>query len=450
MNRGSSSERFFHFAGIGAGPANLSLAALSESIPHINGRFFERAPELAWHPGLLFPESLLQTSFLKDLVTPVDPTNGYSFLSYLVAHKQLYSFITANFPQISRAEFGQYLAWVSRSLRDLELGCSVESVDLSDSGWRLQTSNGRVRARDIVLGTGRQPWVPEHIKPALSDRVFHSAHYNYCRPELKGKRVAVIGGGQSGAEIFYHAILESAGLPERLVWVSRRANFLPLDDSPFANEWFTPEYSHSFYNMSREHKSAAVAEQTLASDGVSMGLLEDIYRRMYQLRFVERRDPRMISLLPGHDCVDIEDRAGQAASSGEGAIAVALRNGQGQTRLETFDYVICATGYRWTLPPMMEHLRGRLKFIGDEPATRADFSLVWDGAAEFRIFAQNAARLQRGVADPNLSLLAWRSAVIANRLAERKIYDVAPAQAIIDWASQTGESRYEETHITTH
>ena len=63
---------------------------------------------------------------------------------------------------------------------------------------------------------------------------------------------------------------------------------------------------------------------------------------------------------------------------------------------------------------------------------------------------QNAARAQRGVADPNLSLLAWRSAMILNRLAGRQVYECEPASSIIDWNQQLGDTSYDddnEPHI---
>jgi len=58
-------------AGIGVGPANLSLAALLAPISRIRARFFERRAAFAWHPGMMLPGARMQTSFLKDVVTPV-------------------------------------------------------------------------------------------------------------------------------------------------------------------------------------------------------------------------------------------------------------------------------------------------------------------------------------------------------------------------------------------
>jgi len=416
---------FHHFIGIGAGPANLSLAALAHGVPNLRGRVLERAQELVWHPGLLLPQSRLQTSFLKDLVTPVDPTNPYSFIAYLVAHDRLYPFLTARFPQVLRAEFSDYLAWVARRLPSVELGCTVEEVELDDRNerWCVRTGRGELAARDLVLGTGRAPWVPEVARGQLGRNVFHASEFGRVAPELAGRRVAIVGGGQSGAELVQHVLRDGGTLPSRLVWVSRRSSFLPLDDSPFANEWFTPAYSQRFYELDASERARLVAEQGLASDGVTAALLEEIYRRLYELRFIERRSAKLAQLLAGHELRGIE--------RGVGGLRLALQGPQG-VREEWVDTIVLATGYRWSLPACLEPLRPRLRFVGGEPAVHADFSVEWDGPAGCRLFVQNASRAQRGVADPNLSLLAWRSSIIVNALAGREVYRGRGGGSIID------------------
>jgi len=84
-------------AGIGIGPANLSLAALAQPKPSISAAFFERSSEFQWHAGMMVPEAKLQVHYLKDLVSLVDPSNPLSFLAYLAQKKQLLSFINAHF-----------------------------------------------------------------------------------------------------------------------------------------------------------------------------------------------------------------------------------------------------------------------------------------------------------------------------------------------------------------
>lgn len=79
----------YDFIGIGIGPFNLSIAALAEGLDGFSSLFLERKPHFSWHPGMMVPDCHMQTSFLKDLVSAVEPTNRHSFLNYLVQRKKV-------------------------------------------------------------------------------------------------------------------------------------------------------------------------------------------------------------------------------------------------------------------------------------------------------------------------------------------------------------------------
>src|SRR5580765_8945325 len=151
----------FDVVGVGLGPFNLSTAALLEPVKKLTTLFFEREKEFQWHPGLLFPDATIQVSFLKDLVTLADPQSRYSFLAFLFANRRLYRFINANFTRVSRVEFNQYFRWVANRLPNLEFGQEVHAISVADESFIVSTSRGRVHARNIILGTGLQPKVPE-------------------------------------------------------------------------------------------------------------------------------------------------------------------------------------------------------------------------------------------------------------------------------------------------
>ncbi|SQC94046.1 L-lysine 6-monooxygenase [Cedecea neteri] len=61
------------FIGVGIGPFNLSIAALSHEAEGFSSQFFDSRPDFAWHPGMLVPDCHMQTMFLKDLVSAVAP-----------------------------------------------------------------------------------------------------------------------------------------------------------------------------------------------------------------------------------------------------------------------------------------------------------------------------------------------------------------------------------------
>src|SRR6266498_4110456 len=123
VSEGRTMEQF-DVVGAGLGPFNLSLAALVEPLSDIRARFFETRPSFQWHCGIMVPGAQLQVSFLKDLVTLVDPTSAFSFLSYLASEGRLYRFLIAHADSCSRQEFERYYqcAAAGRRVRGRLLG----------------------------------------------------------------------------------------------------------------------------------------------------------------------------------------------------------------------------------------------------------------------------------------------------------------------------------------
>ncbi len=418
-----------------AGPFefNLSLAALLAPTS-LRARFFERNAEFQWHPGLLFPEATVQVSFLKDLVTLADPTSRYSFLAFLHAKRRFYRFINTGQARVHRLEFNQYLQWVAGQLDNVEFGTEVRMVTLEANHFSVRLSDRTLSTTNLVLGTGLVPNIPPWARPYLGRELFHSIDYLDHPFDVTGKLVAVVGGGQSGAEVVFHLLRDNDRLPMQLMWISSRGNFLPLDESPFTNELFTPAYSDYFFGLPREQRDLLLGEQRLASDGVSEALLQRVYNRLYELEFLERRDGRngggqgtnrLARLMPGQDVVDMRP--------GAPGCELVMRSRWGDAQRVRADIVVLATGFAYDLPEAMRPLADRLSWDRDGFPVRGDFSIVWDGPANLRIYAQDAARHMRGVADPNLSLMAWRSAIIANSLLGKTAYEVAGESSALDF-----------------
>ncbi len=73
--------------------------------------------------------------------------------------------------------------------------------------------------------------------------------------------------------------------------------------------------------------------------------------------------------------------------------------------------VIFATGYQSATPEFLEPLAHRLLKTADgEYRIAPDFTFEWEGPAENCLFAMNASMHNHGIADPQLSLMARRSA----------------------------------------
>ena len=430
-------------AGVGIGPFNLSVAALLDPVDGVRARFFDRAATSRWHSGLMLPGVRLQTSWLKDLVSAVAPTSPFSFTSYLVAHKRFYRFLNADFDRIPRQEFANYLAWVAGQLDTLSFGTNIEALDFDGEAFVLTCAGGReggreggrgesrVRARNLVLATGVRPFVPDWAERHLSDRCFHAGRIAEAGLKATGQRIAVIGGGQTGAEVMQHLLADGCGAADRTMWISRRANFLPIDETAFTNEYFTPGYVERFYALPPSRKAHMVEEQRLAGDGISTETIRDLYRRLYTLAHLEDR-PDAAMLLPNRQVVGMDDVGG--------AYRLMMRNGlTGEIETAWADVVILATGFQGAYPDCLGPLVRRLRFdTQGRFVLNRRFALEWDGPAENRIYVQNVGRYSHGIAEPQLSVMAWRSGVIVNDLLRRPLYDTEDGPDLLRWDAPVG------------
>ncbi|WP_158931660.1 lysine N(6)-hydroxylase/L-ornithine N(5)-oxygenase family protein [Acidisphaera sp. S103] len=418
--------------GIGVGPANLSLAALLHPFPEVQCRFFERRDGFQWHPGLMLPNAALQVSYLKDLVSLVDPTSRFSFLSFLSAKERLYSFINAGFSQVLRREFNEYLCWVASQLPMLTFGADVEAVSAGNDEFVIETSIGVQRSRQLVIATGPLPSIPRSALPHVGNTVFHASQYLDRNVQIAGRDVVIVGGGQTGAEVLLHILSDAEGLPACVHWLSTRENFLPLDQTPFTNELFTPAYADYFFKLAPDKRHRLLAGQKLASDGISPSLLEALYRRLYELRYLEN-SPCKWQLCPGRELEEI-------SRSGNGWRITSRHEDSDECESTRANVVVLCTGYAHQLPACLEPIRHRISWESRSFCVNADYSLVWDGPHNSKIYVQNAAKAHRGIADPNLSLIAWRSARIANGIAGRQLYRIDAPESFVVWDAIAAET----------
>lgn len=415
-------------AGVGVGPFNLSVAALADELAELRTRFFERRERFAWHPGLMFRGSRMQTSFLKDLVTAVSPTNPNSFINYLVQHGRFHAFLAAETAAVERVEFADYLAWVARRLPSLRFGVEVRDVRAVPGGFELRHDHGSAFARHVVLGTGRVPAVPECVRAHLGPRCFHAIDILTRSLQLQGKRVAVVGGGQTGAEIALELLRGAWGEPAELTWVSRRLNFEPLDESPFTNHLFTPGFVAAFRELDRDRRHALLARHKLAGDGISLSTLRELHDRVYQLHAL-CAGPR-VELLPGRELAALADDGRE--------FSLRLRNQlDGETEALAADLVILCTGLREQLPPCIESLLPELEL--DEhgrPQVGANFEVRRRRDGDGRLYIAGGGRTTHGIAESQLSLMAWRSAVILNDLLGRRRFAVEHERELVRWRAR--------------
>lgn len=428
--------------GIGIGPFNLSLAALSEKIPSCETLFFDQKAEFDWHSDLLFDDANMQTSYLKDLVTPVDPTNPNSFLNYLVENGLFYAFMNTGRKTISRREFEMYCQWAARRLETrLRFNSPVDRVDFDGSQFLVQTKGQTFASQNICLGTGLRPKVPDCALPYLGAKVFHAKSSQLRHMNLEDKSVLIVGGGQTGLEVFRNTLNGKWGSFKSLRLCSSRPNLQPLDESPFTNEYFTPDYVDTFFDLDQKRKDEIVASQKLASDGNTPAYLSLVFNDLYHRKYV-LGDERAIEILPHRHLMGMEHR--------DDFFALHFEN-QFNDRFETLaaDIVILCTGFSNAIPEVIEPLRNRIEFdsVGRFSLQRG-FCVKWSGPSANRIYAVNFSRHCHGIADPQTSLMAWRSASIINDVLQKTHYLKVPSRPIFaDFDSSPGSiATWESPH----
>lgn len=250
---------------VGFGPASLAIAiamyekfaspsCASPKLPNI--LFLEKQQQFAWHAGMQIPGARMQISFLKDMATPRNPQSKFTFLSYLKAKGRLDTFINLGTFLPSRMEYEDYLKWCASHFEKAGLvsyGTQVASVDEGAEEklegkvrrWRVGLKRGNSEdveyrwARHVVIAVGGRPSIPETFSSLKNEPklLMHSSAYITSMKSVSEveavtakKRFAVVGGGQSAAEIFENLCER---FPESEVSLIIKGQALrPSDDSP--------------------------------------------------------------------------------------------------------------------------------------------------------------------------------------------------------------------------
>lgn len=416
--------------GIGAGPFNLALAALLDGEPGLQTRFFERSAAFEWHPGMLLSGAKLQTSCLKDLVTAVAPTSPHSFLAYLVAHGRFYQHLTAELDSVDRREFADYLRWVAERVPSVAFGQPVHEVTATAEGFRVHLDSTSVSTRQLCVATGRCPIIPEWMEALPRERAYHNAEYLLRELPADVHRVAVIGGGQSGAEVVLDLLARTDTKLTEIAWLSSRKNFVPLDDTPFTNELFTPAWVETFHALPEHQRDHLLATHHLAGDGISAPTLRELYQTLYRRRHFDVQGANA-SLLPGREVFAAERMGRQLRLFARNRLT-------GTHDHKEVDAVIVCTGYRSVLPSCLAPIAAHIaRDSYGRPQVGANFRAHWTGPGEGRLYLQNLSEHSHGIAEPQLSLMAWRAGVIANAVLGKQRFPTTTKPELVHWGEQT-------------
>ena len=426
-------HEIYDVVGIGFGPANLSLAialeerGLAGPASGISSHFFERQPRFGWHRNMLLPSTTMQISFLKDLVTFRNPTSKFSFISFLHSAGRLAQFVNNQdfFP--TRQEFHQYLEWAQTQVAGrVSYGSEVTSIRRApDAGpgapdrLRLTVAdvtgqvNRVVEARNVVISTGL---VPKMLNGIESDeRVWHSSEFlhKFHRMDPRGlRRVAVVGAGQSAAEItrFLYEKLPHAEVSS----IIPSYGYSVADDTPFANQIFDPAAVDDYYFGSEQSRDAFWRyHRNTNYSVVDDEVIRDLYRSAYddEVRGVKRLHFLNLTRVAGIQRDGAETR-------------VALRAGPGGEERElVVDALVCATGYSSMEPTGL--LRDLDQHCLRDEAGRfrmqRDYRIVTAPDVPCGIYLQGGTEHTHGLSSSLLSNVAVRSGEIVDSIVARGI-----------------------------
>ena len=235
---------------VGFGPASLAIAiALSDRGVKARVLYIERQRSFVWHAGMLLPHARMQISFLKDLATLRDPRSKFTFVNYLKSKNRLVAFTNLSTFLPLREEYNDYLAWcASHFEEDVQYGqeaicvLPTESDKTPIQSWRVVSRNietnerSTVTARNVIVAIGGKPRIPAALSSDnIKSRIVHSSLYSTAVPRIltdknKAHFVAVVGGGQSAAEIFND--LQSRYPNSYVTLYTGTSALKPSDDSP--------------------------------------------------------------------------------------------------------------------------------------------------------------------------------------------------------------------------
>ncbi|MFJ7944784.1 SidA/IucD/PvdA family monooxygenase [Streptomyces sp. NPDC096354] len=419
---------------VGAGPANLALAvALEELVPDAPQRtlIVEQHDNVVWQRGMLLPWSQSQVSFLKDLVTLRNPRSAFSFVNYLHSVGRLDEFINLGSATPYRLEISGYLSWVADSLATtkVEYGRKVASVEPRRDAaggidhWSVTMADGTTTTcRDLVIGAGRDPHIPEVFDRLPAERVIHSTGFAHAvgalDPETT-RRVAVIGAAQSAAEMLWttHQSFPAA----ECTMIMRSIGLNSYESSKFTNEIFYASFVDTFHESPPEARAQLLREMHRTNyAGLAPAMLETLYRQTYLERLTGTERLHMVTMT---DVV-------RARTDGDEIVLELGDRRTGRTSEFRCDVVMLGTGFESGMPRMIREMCA--SFGLDDIRVDRNYALRLPEGSDASCYLQGVNEATHGIADSLLSVLAARSADIVSDLMTRRsvsplISDVAAA-----------------------
>ncbi|MFJ8312128.1 MULTISPECIES: lysine N(6)-hydroxylase/L-ornithine N(5)-oxygenase family protein [unclassified Streptomyces] len=418
----------YDVVGIGFGPSNLSLAiSLEEHRENTPANpttavFFERQQAFGWHRNMLLPSATMQISFLKDLATFRNPVSRFGYVSYLHESGRLAKFVNNMdfFP--TRLEFHQYLEWAAANFTDrVSYGSDVTAIRMPPglAGERPDYVEVEVRdnatgvtrlvnARNVAISTGLVPRMPQGMK--ADERVWHSSEFlaKYRRMNPSDlKRVAVVGAGQSAAEITRYLYDSLPHAEVSAIFPSY--GYSVADDTPFANQIFDPDAVDDYYYGTEKARESFWRYHKNTNYSVVDGdVIKDLYRRSYDEDVAGVKRLHFLNMT----------RVREVKRAGDETRVLLDTLLDGHTRELDVDAIVFATGYDSLDPSRLlgDLDRYCLRDDAGRHQVQRDNRLVTLPELPCGLYIQGGTEHTHGLSSALLSNIAIRSGEIADSI----------------------------------
>jgi L-ornithine N5-oxygenase len=273
------------------------------------------------------------------------------------------------------------------------------------TGWLTTLADGTsISSRYLVIGTGRDPHIPQVFADIPGHRIVHSTQY---RPRVAGLskempyRVALVGSSQSSAEMF-RALRED--LPDcDVAWVMRAISLTADQSSKFTNQFYYPSFVDDFYTSPSEARERMLQEMYKTNYScITPAMLETLYTELYLDRLGQRHDRRLITMAEVTAAREVAD---------EVVLELTDRRTGAVTQLHR-DLVFLGTGFSWETPRLVRRLTDAIG-LDRVQVTRA-YQLILDEPSTAACYLQGINEATHGIGDSLLSVLAHRAQDIAS------------------------------------
>ncbi len=220
--------------------------------------------------------------------------------------------------------------------RDITFNTSVREIRDFDHGWRVTLANGEERDYKGVVCASGITWDPSMptFEGDFNGEIMHSVEYQDAEL-FRGKRVLIVGAGNSGCDIACDA---GAAADQAFISVRRGYHFIPkhLFGKPSdvvgeESKWLPTRLNQLIFGF--------LLKKFMVGDLTRLGLPEPDHRILeshpimndqliHNLRHGDVRAKHDITRLDG-DYVEFKDGS-----------------------REKIDLIVCATGYKWSIPYM--------------------------------------------------------------------------------------------------